>query len=562
MGVDVLNAVGLDYVCIGNHESNVGLNHFQKRYSESQFKWLNSNIPSLLPGDAKMLDKDIIIVPGKVSKKVGLFGVVTDDMLSYPKGAFGGAKIEPVLETCKKYNELLKPQVDTVIPLTHLRCAQDRELGALDLGFPVMLAAHDHFLWYEIIKGQHIIKLGMDATHFGTIDVVWRKGADKPSVSVNVHDANMYAPDPDVQKVVDKHNGVLAAMSQAKMAPFPMGVTMSSQAHGAPHTLGTFLATAARDAHKTDLAVIHSGVIRGHKSYDNQSYFTYNDMLVECPTDIPMVVVKMDGKTVRDFIGFARSKQVRPGTFLHVDLNVKFGDNGVFGHSPEWNADLPVTAVMGHPLQDDKMYNVALPYPLIGDEIYGVKPLIAFRKANVGCIPGAEEDAITLQVALIEYWTAGLLLYLVKAGEFPGDAITREELREALSRHHKTDILDLLVDNVMAVGDADGSGTIKKQELIEVAMKNAQLQMVDVDDSGELSRQEVHAMLNDSMGISVTDNELNVLMAQIDPQGTGKVTKQGVIDWILRVRTTNIGVTKSGNSSMLDLPDIMLSASG
>ena len=41
--VDVMNAVGFDYVCFGNHEFDLDFVDLQKRIDESNFTWLSSN---------------------------------------------------------------------------------------------------------------------------------------------------------------------------------------------------------------------------------------------------------------------------------------------------------------------------------------------------------------------------------------------------------------------------------------------------------------------------------------------------------------------------------------
>ncbi len=52
--VDCMNASGIDYVCIGNHEADISMSNFHNRIKQSHFKWLNSNMPGLsIPADLK-----------------------------------------------------------------------------------------------------------------------------------------------------------------------------------------------------------------------------------------------------------------------------------------------------------------------------------------------------------------------------------------------------------------------------------------------------------------------------------------------------------------------------
>ena len=43
--VQVLNAVGVDYACFGNHEADVGLKALRKRIGEFSATLINSNVP-------------------------------------------------------------------------------------------------------------------------------------------------------------------------------------------------------------------------------------------------------------------------------------------------------------------------------------------------------------------------------------------------------------------------------------------------------------------------------------------------------------------------------------
>ena len=48
--VQVLNAVGVDYACLGNHEADVGLKALRKRLGEFSATLINSNVPGAVDG--------------------------------------------------------------------------------------------------------------------------------------------------------------------------------------------------------------------------------------------------------------------------------------------------------------------------------------------------------------------------------------------------------------------------------------------------------------------------------------------------------------------------------
>jgi hypothetical protein len=112
-------------------------------------------------------------------------------------------------------------------------------MAARRLGFPLILGAHDHDPFVEVIEGCQLIKVsacltagslgyaphpallyvtlmrclwagqvGMDAKQVGIIDLTWdtvEQAGWMPTVSVRLVDACNYQPDPEVARTVAKH---------------------------------------------------------------------------------------------------------------------------------------------------------------------------------------------------------------------------------------------------------------------------------------------------------------------------------------------------------------------
>lgn len=51
--VDVMNKCDVDYVCLGNHETNISWTDLQQRARESKFTWLNTNMPDVVLEEGK-----------------------------------------------------------------------------------------------------------------------------------------------------------------------------------------------------------------------------------------------------------------------------------------------------------------------------------------------------------------------------------------------------------------------------------------------------------------------------------------------------------------------------
>jgi 5'-nucleotidase len=213
--VDVMNHCGFTHICFGNHETDVPSEAIPQRILQSNFVWLNTNMREL----DERLDIDtnphdvVIVTSGKFSKKVGLLGLLTEDPGLYRSGSFGGATIEPVMETTEAYlkNEVLK-DLDLIISLTHQRIVEDRVFSNKFGGevFPIVIGGHDHEVYDETHSDSRIIKTEFDAINMAIIDTKWEiqddeTVAEKPVIDVEMIPTNTFPKSPQVEAIFACH---------------------------------------------------------------------------------------------------------------------------------------------------------------------------------------------------------------------------------------------------------------------------------------------------------------------------------------------------------------------
>eukprot|EP00403_Amphidinium_massartii_P022902 CAMPEP_0178390682 /NCGR_PEP_ID=MMETSP0689_2-20121128/10771_1 /TAXON_ID=160604 /ORGANISM="Amphidinium massartii, Strain CS-259" /LENGTH=713 /DNA_ID=CAMNT_0020011197 /DNA_START=231 /DNA_END=2368 /DNA_ORIENTATION=+ len=229
--IDCMNAIPVDYVCFGNHESDIPPEALQQRIREFKGVWLNSNMPdwqldsgssfgtassvaqklrspsprsspnygaggglvaTRLPSTSgayqskqPMLTSSLVKGLEASGRKVALLGLLSARKTLYRMGAFGGAteSLQPVLPRAAELMEELKaahPDLDCVIPLTHQDLPEDEEL-ALTERFPVILGGHDHEPSISSFGGTTIVKAGQDAENLIVVDLTWEKRAPRGS---------------------------------------------------------------------------------------------------------------------------------------------------------------------------------------------------------------------------------------------------------------------------------------------------------------------------------------------------------------------------------------------
>lgn len=157
--VAALNALPVDVLCFGNHESDVPFESLLHRIEEFNGVWLNSNMTSIsddLPHPEKCPPHLVVEIAGsgRCVAFIGLLQGGGKDASLYREGAFEGhaARITPVLDAAASAAAAASRAApggrgaDVVIPLTHQVLDDDVALAGRGLGFPCILGGHDHDL--------------------------------------------------------------------------------------------------------------------------------------------------------------------------------------------------------------------------------------------------------------------------------------------------------------------------------------------------------------------------------------------------------------------------------
>jgi 2',3'-cyclic-nucleotide 2'-phosphodiesterase (5'-nucleotidase family) len=189
--VDVMNAVGVDWVCFGNHEFDLDEKDLQERINESRFNWLNSNALEKINGELVPFGKNTngtknpfvktTIFTFKNAKneevKVGMFGVL---LPSNPKDYVW---YDDFFEAAKKSYAELKPQCDFVVGLTHLNKVDDAKLAEMLPDLKLIMGGHDHDNMIQKIGNVTLAKADANAKTVYIHKIVFNKETKKVKVN-------------------------------------------------------------------------------------------------------------------------------------------------------------------------------------------------------------------------------------------------------------------------------------------------------------------------------------------------------------------------------------------
>ncbi|MBF0524891.1 MAG: 5'-nucleotidase C-terminal domain-containing protein [Deltaproteobacteria bacterium] len=176
--IDFDNLLGIDAMCLGNHEFDRGPALTAKLISQAKFPVLSANIDA--SGEPLLKDK---IQPYTIKNfgahQIGIIGVTTPDTVNIsspgPNLKFNDAA-QSVTAAVSKLNSL---GVNIIIVLSHLGYHEDIQLAAKITGVGVIIGGHSHTL------------LG-DPNNFKSAGVVLTPSGDYPTVVKNPAGKNVY----------------------------------------------------------------------------------------------------------------------------------------------------------------------------------------------------------------------------------------------------------------------------------------------------------------------------------------------------------------------------------
>eukprot|EP00928_Gymnodinium_smaydae_P090834 TRINITY_DN7454_c2_g2_i2.p1 TRINITY_DN7454_c2_g2~~TRINITY_DN7454_c2_g2_i2.p1 ORF type:complete len:718 (-),score=99.36 TRINITY_DN7454_c2_g2_i2:76-2229(-) len=364
--IRVLNSIPVDYVCFGNHETDIPYTKLVQRISEFQGTWLNSNMPDFRPELAERAIKRLVGEDGTSNARLvaflgfciggGKFGS------TYRADAFGGAHktMIPVVDASNELEPRLRdlyPDLDEIVPITHQDLQEDVVLAESGK-YPVIVAGHDH----EVTNTTHgsrkcpVVKAGMDAQNAAIIDLVWtaEQGAP-PQVNVSIKPVSDYAPDPRLEQEIERIHRPVHELEEANLYELTNGETLTSNGvKFGDASMARLVASAIRDCLGCDAAVVNSGAVRGKKDYDR--FISYGDLKKECPYPTSVVSTQMPFEVLRDAIRESR----RPWWDIpeggeRLEGNSAFQvDDGI-----ALNAHHVAETIGGRPPDHSRLYSVA-----------------------------------------------------------------------------------------------------------------------------------------------------------------------------------------------------------
>ncbi|GAM89922.1 hypothetical protein ANO11243_079620 [Dothideomycetidae sp. 11243] len=327
--VPVLNNIGVDCACVGNHDFDFAIPQFQKLTGQCKFPWLLSNI---FEKDGKTILADCPpthMVTSSTGIKIGLIGIAEEEWIATVSALPPDLPFASSSATVTKYaSELRAKGAEMIIALCHQREVNDNRLaaevapGTLDM----ILAGHDHDYRYSKVNGCHVLCSGSDFKQLSYIEA-WHKSDGSKGWDFNITRR-------DITKDIPEHEPT-AKLIDSLFADFrgkldkPIGYTAApldarfETVRKLESNYSNFVADLLRNYYRADCAMVVGGTFRGDQVYC-PGVIRLKDIMDCFPFEDPDVVISTPGHAIWDALENGVSKYpALEGRFPQVS-NIEF----------------------------------------------------------------------------------------------------------------------------------------------------------------------------------------------------------------------------------------------
>lgn len=293
--IEVMNLLGIDVACLGNHEFDFGQAVLKQRISEARFPILAANLTGIqeVPASRQFVRNGL---------KVAVIGIVTDEtpQSSHPRNTVG-LKFSPPLETARKQIAAASLDTDLIVLLTHLGHEVDRQLaeslcsGPTPVALPlVIVGGHSH------TRVEKPVRIGACA-----VLQAWEHGKVLGLADITIDNRKLVSIDgrlveiePDqgkgnakVQAVVDRYNHEVNAILGKQVGSAEMDLAQQGGRQQETN-FGDLVADIVRKETGAQAALINGGSIR---TGIPKGIITARQVYTALPFNNYLVAVRMTG---------------------------------------------------------------------------------------------------------------------------------------------------------------------------------------------------------------------------------------------------------------------------
>jgi 2',3'-cyclic-nucleotide 2'-phosphodiesterase (5'-nucleotidase family) len=283
----MMNALGYDAWCIGNHDFDHGRANVAKMVELLKFPTLSANLtvtgdPPIKIERWRILEKDGV--------KVGVFGLMSEHLLDMTvRDRVQGIGVGSCAAAAREAVAALTSKCDVIVALSH--CGSDEDIRLVDevSGIDLILSGHNHRSLRPKLHGKTIVAEGQKwAGRLGRLDITVRDG------HIVEHSGELLTLEPkdaagELKTILDEVHEAIGQKLDEVLAK--LEVPWKADYHHESN-IGDFFAEAIRARTSSDVAFLNSGGIRKNLATGN---VTLGDVDEIFPFDNEIVTFEITG---------------------------------------------------------------------------------------------------------------------------------------------------------------------------------------------------------------------------------------------------------------------------
>lgn len=273
--VPILNNIGTDVACVGNHDLDFGIRQFRYLSQQCNFPWLLANVLDPALGENVPLGnaKPTTMLESSNGIKIGVIGLVEREWLDTINSLPPNLIYKSAYKTAEELVPGLREQgAELIVVVAHQREPNDNKVakmvrpGLVDL----ILGGHDHHYAHSVINGCHILRSGTDFKQLSYIEARRSKEQNRKwDLNITRRDiVSSIKEDPGAKEVAAELTDALKAKLDK-----PIGATIAPldarflTVRRMESNLGNFICDLMRTEYGGDCTIMAAGTIRGDQIY-------------------------------------------------------------------------------------------------------------------------------------------------------------------------------------------------------------------------------------------------------------------------------------------------------
>jgi 2',3'-cyclic-nucleotide 2'-phosphodiesterase (5'-nucleotidase family) len=350
--IAMMNRIGYDAWCPGNHDLDISQENLAKLAAIARYPMVCANVE--IASGKRLAGAKPYVVIERGGFKIGVIGIMSQELYSLVnQNNLVGIKVNAPDATLQRYVDELKSKTDIIIALTHQGADEDSVLATKVSGVSIIVGGHSHTRLRRPreVNGVIIVQAGSNCENLGQLDLTIANGK---VTSYDGHLNQLWLRDGKVPAVASLVDSMQVRID--KEYSEVLGVLEEDWVRrNAPSGVGTFIAEAQREAAAAEVGFMNNAGIRKDVS---AGPITKKDLFEVLPFRNVLVTFELSGAQLKDILRYY--VQEKPSVQIT-------GLSARWKRSADGTIRITTADVLGKPLEESRMYKCAASDYFVGE---------------------------------------------------------------------------------------------------------------------------------------------------------------------------------------------------